>query len=176
MSEHNDLQLSDEELQGLDALVRDAYWAGTRRVAVGKVAAAQLAKVQPLLDDLRLQVAENDRDHQHFMEALEVSLNYDHAEELASRDAEIERLERSCLNIKRILGETGKAAVSELAAQQQRMANLAAALAQCNSALHLTREYVGVGLLPAIPGWSWFDAVVASDSALAAYAGDAEAT
>ena len=33
-------------------------------------------------------------------------------------------------------------------------------------AFRLTREYVGEELLPAIPGWSWYDATVALKEAL----------
>ncbi len=32
---------------------------------------------------------------------------------------------------------------------------------QASEALRLTREYVGEEMLPAIPGWSWYDATVA---------------
>jgi hypothetical protein len=35
-------------------------------------------------------------------------------------------------------------------------------LRQCVEALRLTREYVGEDLLPALPGWSWFDATEAA--------------
>lgn len=37
---------------------------------------------------------------------------------------------------------------------------------QAREALRLTREYVGEHQLPAVEGWSWFDAVTAIDAAL----------
>jgi hypothetical protein len=41
-------------------------------------------------------------------------------------------------------------------------------LRQAREALRLTREYVGEDTLPAIPGWSWFDAMQAIDEELVA--------
>ena len=35
---------------------------------------------------------------------------------------------------------------------------LLAALVQCSEAFEFTRQYVGYRMLPAIKGWSWFDA------------------
>lgn len=40
-------------------------------------------------------------------------------------------------------------------------------LRQAIEALRLTREYVGEDLLPALPGWSWFDATEAAAPFLA---------
>jgi hypothetical protein len=49
-----------------------------------------------------------------------------------------------------------------------------ALLRQTREALRLTREYVGEKVLPAIEGWSWYDATVAVDAWLASYRGETE--
>ncbi len=41
---------------------------------------------------------------------------------------------------------------------------------QAQEALRLTREYVGAKVLPAIPGWSWYDATVALEAIIPAVA------
>lgn len=40
------------------------------------------------------------------------------------------------------------------------------ALRSCIEGFRLTREYVGEGLLPKIPGWSWYDAALKAHEAL----------
>ena len=40
------------------------------------------------------------------------------------------------------------------------------ALVECIIAIHLTRQYVGEDMLPAIEGWSWYDATVKAEQAL----------
>lgn len=45
----------------------------------------------------------------------------------------------------------------ENVALRGRVEELSEALSDGVEALRLTREYVGDGLLPAVPGWSWFD-------------------
>lgn len=35
--------------------------------------------------------------------------------------------------------------------------------------IRLTQEYVGDGLLPALPGWSWYDAIKLIDYVLSEY-------
>jgi hypothetical protein len=47
-----------------------------------------------------------------------------------------------------------------------RIAQLEDAARKARDALHWTREYVGEDRLPAVPGWSWFDATNALDAAL----------
>lgn len=47
---------------------------------------------------------------------------------------------------------------------------LVEALEVAKEAIRLTREYVGADVLPAINGWSWYDATVAIDLALKAAA------
>ena len=48
---------------------------------------------------------------------------------------------------------------------------------EAKEALHFTREYVGEAMLPAMPGWSWYDAICALDAAIAKAKGDShEAT
>ena len=41
-------------------------------------------------------------------------------------------------------------------------------LRQAEQAIHFTREYLGVERLPAIPGWSWYDATLRLKAILAA--------
>ena len=63
------------------------------------------------------------------------------------------------------------ASMSALAAAEARLAKyeaLEAAAYRAIEAFRLTREYVGEGLLPALPGWSWYDADEALQAALAA--------
>ena len=45
---------------------------------------------------------------------------------------------------------------------------LLGALKECIEAFRLTREYVGEATLPAIEGWSWFDADTKARAAIAA--------
>lgn len=40
------------------------------------------------------------------------------------------------------------------------------------TAFRLTREYVGEGLLPALPGWDWYDATLLLEEAIAASQGE----
>lgn len=54
-----------------------------------------------------------------------------------------------------------------------RLVELDATLRQAREAIRLTREYVDpacygteISLLPPLPGWSWFEAVVAIDAVL----------
>jgi len=53
-------------------------------------------------------------------------------------------------------------------ARQVYLAGQREALAQCVEALRLTREYVGEDMLPALPGWSWFDATERANAILGA--------
>ncbi len=46
------------------------------------------------------------------------------------------------------------------------MKDLIEALEQCVEALRLTREYVGEEMLPALEGWSWYDATVNAQDVL----------
>lgn len=41
---------------------------------------------------------------------------------------------------------------------QARVAELESVLREYRQAMDFTRQYVGYETLPAIPGWSWFDA------------------
>ena len=50
--------------------------------------------------------------------------------------------------------------------------DLLKACKQAVDALHFTREYVGEGLLPAIEGWSWYDATLALQTVIAKAKGD----
>lgn len=59
--------------------------------------------------------------------------------------------------------------IAALEAENERLRVVAAAARQAREALSLTREYVAPKVeLPAVPGWSWYDATLALDTALAA--------
>ena len=61
----------------------------------------------------------------------------------------------------------GRHAIFAFAREQDSIrADLLSALLQAKEAFRLTREYVGVDALPALEGWSWFDAVQAIDAAI----------
>ena len=55
-------------------------------------------------------------------------------------------------------------------AAKEQLRGLANALKQSREALRLTQEYCGAELLPALPGWSWYDAYLAAGPILAAAA------
>ena len=55
----------------------------------------------------------------------------------------------------------------KLAASQAQIKVLRDALKQCREAFEFTRQYVGYETLPAIEGWSWFDADTKAKAALA---------
>ena len=59
--------------------------------------------------------------------------------------------------------------VDEVERLQAQVKQLADALNFAVLAIHLTREYVGEERLPALDGWSWFDATKRGEHALAAY-------
>lgn len=53
-------------------------------------------------------------------------------------------------------------------------ARLKAACRKALDGFHFTHEYVGEQILPAIEGWSWYDAVLALKAALAEGGSDAQ--
>ena len=59
--------------------------------------------------------------------------------------------------------------IHEVERLQAQVKQLADALNFTVLAIHLMREYVGEERLPALDGWSWFDATKRGEQALAAY-------
>jgi predicted nucleic acid-binding Zn-ribbon protein len=59
-------------------------------------------------------------------------------------------------------------AMQERDALRAQVRRLRQAAIQAKDAFHFTREYAGEKMLPALPGWSWYDATLALEAALAA--------
>jgi hypothetical protein len=91
--------------------------------------------------------------------------------DVGGREAEIEavRTVRSYLPPGNLGDQLLQAAIDALRSSGSAAQNQEEALLwQAREALRYTREYVGEDTLPAIEGWSWYDATVAIDRFLAA--------
>ena len=67
---------------------------------------------------------------------------------------------------KRLIAQDVKSYAAGVDDMEARNKLLIEALEQCILAFHLTREYVGTEMLPAIEGWSWYDAVLKAEALL----------